>query len=302
MSLLDEMKLNKDKAQSAYLEFTLLTKNGDNLFCFFEGKDNYYYIPRIKQFTKNYQIISCGGREKVFKVHQLIKNHKEYDKYKKAFFIDKDFNETLPELKPPIFETDCYSIENYYVSNDVFKEIVKNQFHLSETDDNFNICIELYEKRQKEFHDEMLLFNSWYACLIEKRNNEKKETGVILDDKNITFFVEITLNNINLKYNYKTLKEYFPSALILEKENLDKKINEFSNCEKHKTFRGKYEMAFLLKIIELLVTDSKKDKLYINQKISFIHNANLNNQQALDIFSSYAETPEKLINYLKTVI
>lgn len=120
-------KLNKskDKASVAYNEFILYTEQNKNgLFCFFEGKDNAYYIPKVKNFTDKYHIIPCGGREKVLEVYQLITIHSEYDKYKKAFFIDRDFNQALPPQNPPIFETPCYSIENFYVSVNVFKEIV----------------------------------------------------------------------------------------------------------------------------------------------------------------------------------
>lgn len=126
MSYLDKLKQSRNKPQVAYQEFNLYTRqNKDGLFCFFEGKDNAYYVPRIKHFTDNYHPIMCGGRDKVLDVYRLINIHREYDKYKKAFFIDRDFNEPLAPHNPPIFETPCYSIENFYVSVNVFKEILK---------------------------------------------------------------------------------------------------------------------------------------------------------------------------------
>ena len=117
MSYLDTLKQSKDKPQVAFQEFTLSTrKHAEHLFCFFEGKDNPYYVPRIKRFTDNYFPIKCGGRENVLEVYRLITNRVEYNHYKKAFFIDRDFNPTLPIQNPPIFETPCYAIENLYVS------------------------------------------------------------------------------------------------------------------------------------------------------------------------------------------
>ena len=86
MSYLDELRASRYKPQVAYNEFILYTKQGKNgLFCFFEGKDNAYYVSTIKEFTNKYHVIKCGGREQVLKVHQLINNNSEYDKYKKAF-------------------------------------------------------------------------------------------------------------------------------------------------------------------------------------------------------------------------
>jgi hypothetical protein len=141
MSYLDKLKQSRNKSQVAYQEFALHTRQDkDGLFCFFEGKDNAYYVPRIKRFIKNNHPIHCGGREKVLEVYRLITIHREYDKYKKAFFIDRDFNQPLPPHNPPIFETSCYSIENFYVSVNVFKEIIKNEFHLSEVSEKLSFA------------------------------------------------------------------------------------------------------------------------------------------------------------------
>jgi len=115
MSYLQQLRQSRNKAQVAFHEFTLSTREfPTHLFCFFEGKDNAYYVPRIKQFTTQY-------------LHRLIAQKTEYDKYKVGFFIDRDFNKELPLIYPPIFETPCYSIENLYVSKDVFKEILINE-------------------------------------------------------------------------------------------------------------------------------------------------------------------------------
>ena len=120
------MKKSLYKAQVAYHEFALHTKAGkDGLFCFFEGErgtDNPYYVPKIKRYTQQYHPIRCGGRDAVLKVYELITIHPEYNAYKKAFFIDRDFNKPLEPRNPPIFETPCYSIENFYTSVETFKD------------------------------------------------------------------------------------------------------------------------------------------------------------------------------------
>jgi len=163
MTYIEQLRLSKDKAQVAFQEFALSTRKYPNhLFCFFEGKDNPYYVPRIKRFTSLYQPIKCGNRDSVLKIHTLISNRLEYSSYKKAFFIDRDFNKPLEQSNPPFFETPCYSIENLYVSVDVFKEILVNEFHLSEFSDSniVEVYISLYHERQNEFHDAVCLFNS----------------------------------------------------------------------------------------------------------------------------------------------
>jgi hypothetical protein len=311
MSYLDKLKQSRNKSQVAYQEFALHTReNKDGLFCFFEGKDNAYYVPRIKRFINNYHPIHCGGREKVLEVYRLITIHREYDKYKKAFFIDRDFNKPLPPHNPPIFETSCYSIENFYVSVNVFKEIIKNEFHLSEVSDpDFQVCLTLFKDRQEEFHQATILFNAWYACLIEIRNTTGTKIGVELDDKFPKDFIYLTLDSVSVNYDLEKIKQKFPNAPEIPADTLNDKMEEFTNCEHDQVFRGKYEMWFLLIFLRLILIDSNKSKLFISEKLTFAFNKDysspspiLSNEQALKIFSDHAETPESLNIYLMQVI
>ncbi|MBE9183872.1 DUF4435 domain-containing protein [Microcoleus sp. LEGE 07076] len=300
MSYIEKLRKSREKSQVAYAEFALHTKKGkDGLFCFFEGNDNAYYVPRIKRFTDNYYPINCGGRDKVLEVYRLITIHAEYDKYKKAFFIDRDFNEPLPPHNPPIFETPCYSIENFYASVDVFKEILKNELHLSEvSDEAFQVCISLFTQRQQEFHQATSLINAWYACLIEIRNQTGNQTGVNLVDKLPKDFIHFTLDSVVQKYDCETIKHKFPQALEVSEDILNIKLDDFTRCEQYKTFRGKYEMEFVVTMIQLILQDSSNSKNYIKDKIKFTFGEKLSNEQAISLFSVYAETPESLNNYL----
>ncbi|MBS9388904.1 MAG: DUF4435 domain-containing protein [Dolichospermum sp. WA123] len=314
MSYLDKLKQSRNKSQVAYQEFALHTRQDkDGLFCFFEGKDNAYYVPRIKRFINNYHPIHCGGREKVLEVYRLITIHREYDKYKKSFFIDRDFNKPLPPHNPPIFETPCYSIENFYVSVNVFKEIIKNEFHLSEVSDpDFQVCLTLFKDRQEEFHQATILLNAWYACLVEIRNSTGREIGVNLSDnlsKDFENFIDLTLESVSANYDLEEIKQKFPNAPEIPAGILNNKMEEFTNCEHYKVFRGKYEMWFVLLFLRLILRDSCKSKLFIAEKLSFTFNNDytsphpiLTNEQALTAFNGYAETPESLNAYLMQVI
>lgn len=306
MSYLEELRKSKNKPQVAFQEFALSTRKFPNhLFCFFEGKDNAYYVPRIKQFTQDYHPIKCGGREKILDIHRLIKNQNEYNNYKKAIFIDRDFNAPLKPYHPPIFETPCYSIENLYVSVRVFREILTNEFHLSAaSDSSFETSMVFFVERQKEFHEAVTLLNAWYACLIEVKNSTGILTGVNLDDKLPRDFVEFSLQSIHANYNMERIIQTFPQANRVTDEALKNKLYDFSNCDQSKIFRGKYEMQFLIKFIQLLLEDSKNTKTVIKDKINFAFGdgSGLNNEQSINIFEGYAETPESLVAYLKEVI
>ena len=306
MTYLEELRKGRDKPQVAYQEFMLhIKENKNGLFCFFEGKDNHYYAPRIKRFTENYYPIKCGGKDKVLSVYRLISKHTEYKKYKKAFFVDRDFDEHLKNSN--IFETPYYSIENFYTSVNVFKEIIKNSLGLSEVSEAYQTCLNLYIQRQQEFHHAMLLFNAWYASLIYLRNTTQTETGVNLSDKlggdkATKNFITFTLESISKNYTLETIRQNFPDALEVSQNILNQKIIEFSDCEPHKVFRGKYEMWFVVSMIDLLLQDSNNKQTYLKEKIKFSFSSKLSNEQAIELFSNYAETPDCLIAYLASTV
>jgi hypothetical protein len=55
MTYAEELRQSRNKPQVAFTEFANATrKNPEHLFCFFEGKDNAYYVSRIKRFTESY--------------------------------------------------------------------------------------------------------------------------------------------------------------------------------------------------------------------------------------------------------
>jgi hypothetical protein len=302
---IDSLRKSKDKPQVAFQEFALSTgTHKKHLFCFFEGKDNSYYVPRIKQYTNDYYPVKCGNKMATLDVYALIIAKPEYKKYKLGFFIDKDFDSPVGEKNPPVFETPCYSIENLYVSLSVFKEILVNEFHLSETSDMlFDTLSNLYEMRQREFHSAIILLNAWYACLKEKQHNENVEIGVSLNDLKLNQIIEIKLDCVVQNYDLEKLKTIFPDAIEIDETTLNKKIAFFKSIEQHKVFRGKYEMEFLLKMIKDILYDSYSTKTIVTGKIrfSFGDGSSLSQEQLLNVFSAYAETPEELVSYLKII-
>lgn len=291
-------KAREESANVAYLTFAKHIKSDKlGLFCFFEGKDSPYYISRVKSiFSGNYYPINCSGKSKVLKVYELINYHREYDNYKKAFFIDRDFD--FPVLNSKIYETPCYSVENLYTSSSVFSEILKSEFGLHETDEDFERCVDAYKALQKDFHVHATLFNAWYACLIYLRNTTNQQTGVNLEESIPREFVSISLGGISGNYDLAAIQAKYPNALEVNYEILESKILEMEMQDKGKSFRGKFELDFMLKILNALVTDSKTTKSFISKPIKY----SITNSQAVSQFSQYAETPDQLIDYIEQIV
>lgn len=301
-SYIQQLRESKEKATVAYQEFALSAKTYSNhLFCFFEGNDNPYYVPRIKNFTDAFYPINCGGRDKVLKVHELISNQEVYDKYSKAFFIDRDFNSPRQNNREIIFETPCYSIENLYVNKSVFEQILIHDFQFSRNDTNFEVCISLFNDRFKEFNSSVSLFNSWYAYLIEIRNQTGKQTGVQLDEKLPKGLVNISLQSVVSNYDFARIKQIFPESTEIDEEILNNKVSEFQNCDSELIFRGKYQLEFLMTLLQLIINDSKSEQHYVKSKINYSFDSVLNHKRALTLFANYASTPDSLNEFLRDI-
>ena len=90
----------------------------------------------------------------------------------------------------------------------------------------------------------------------------------------------------------------------MEASVLQAKVEAFQASEMHQVFRGKYEMEFLIKFVRALLKDSKtKTRQVASKKIQFSFGdaSSIKHEQALNIFSAYADTPAELIDYLNVV-
>lgn len=301
MTVEEMRRVREESPNVAYVSFISLTKAGiKGYFCFFEGKDAPYYVPRIKSIYKGIiHPIICGGKSKVLKVHELISYHHEYKKYIKGFFIDKDFDPSPPNhTGSPIYETPTYAIENFYSSINVFSQILKSEFALIETDQDYINCITLFKERQQEFHTVTTLFNSWYACLKDTKNKKNlPSTNVNLNDKLPKGFLTIQLDIVTQNYSIESIKQKFIESIEFNQADLESKIIEFNAIEKQKLFRGKYEIEFMIAFLRKLIASAndKRDFKYLTKKTKF----NINETQIITQLSSYADTPNCLIDYLK---
>ncbi len=301
MNVKDLISAKENSASVALHKFILLVNTfPEDLFCFFEGKDSPYFSPRIESdFEGEFHPINCKGKKNVIKLFELIEKKNEYDKYKKAFFIDRDFDQSIKSKYDILYETPCYSIENLYSGLSTFKKILKSEFDLTEVDKEFQDCVALYQARQNEFHDTTLLFNAWYACLKVKALKEGVSTNVNLDNKLPKGFVVIRIEGISQNYDLDKIDETFTNSLAYDKQELQEKIEEFKQVDKRKVFRGKYEIEFVYEIIKALINDAndKKLKKYLKKRTKL----NLDKAQIISQLSQYAETPDCLKEFINNL-
>lgn len=292
----DLLKLAENTSTVAFHKFVLLCKGREkDIFCFFEGRDSQYYSPRVKNITKrNYHPITCGNKKSVIDVYGLIAAHREYDKYSTAFFIDSDFDPSVGIER--IFETPCYSVENFYVNRDTFSEILKNEFGLTEEDEEYKKAITIFESELSTFSKETMLFNAWYAALKSKKIKEgHKSTNVSLEDKIPKEFVCIKIGSISSNYTLDEINKRFPDAIQITEDEVMEEVKKIQESNVYDKLRGKFQFSFLYNFLRFVIDDANGRKSIIKKRTKFnVDKANMYAQ-----LSQYAVTPKILVDYLK---
>jgi hypothetical protein len=303
--------LREEREQAISVKFQefmkVYSKQKDALICFFEGYDQVYYNSRIDPIIRSEKAyISCGGKQRVLGLQGKIKKHSFYKKAKVVFFVDRDFDEPLhSDLRATVYETPVYSIENFYVSIEAFARIIGNVFKINKFSENENeakiyeICLNLYQQTQSDFHKKTTLLNLFVIVLRRKKN--LNISGYSLKLLKLNELVRIELGAVEQNYDLEKLNQYYPCAKDVTIDDISDKLlpsdKKFSDI-----FRGKFEIEFLKSFLLKL-----KDQLCLKyssyfpckKKISF-HISGINDELLNDL-SQWADTPECLIAFLSQV-
>lgn len=280
------------KVNEAYHNY-MLKKNGKTLFCFTEGKhDSDYYLDKVRCiYGDDFLILDSHGKGKVIDNYNKI-FPKDKDKVKLAFFIDRDFD--LPLANSDIFETDCYSIENYYCSPSAFERILIYGMKIKKQDEIDNLVL-FYANEYNQFHQTVDLFNAFYSTLHKYERNTGKEFKLDLGEKFDKTLASVCVDNFVKNYNLDTLiSKYNIPADAMTNEEVESERKRLIGLDPFITFRGKYEIEFLWKILNFIVADGNHEKKIVKKKISL----SLNERTFMSDFSQYADIPDSLRDYL----
>lgn len=297
----------------AYAEFVLdFNKNSNNVYCFYEGKeDRSYYSFRIKSHNPKYILYNytCNGKGNVINLHKIINNHKVYANSLTLYFVDKDYE--INNLDSKIYVTPFYSIENFYIIDEAFENILVNEFNIPKSCDCYKQAIELYKNCKEVFHSNIIFLNAWLSCQNDYRKQHGLTTRLNIDDTlkkffNIDIFEKIV--NADLKTitfpeelkNKGKIESIFSESPKITDENFDKKIDVFKAVNQSETFRGKFELKFLISFLNKLQDEigKRKDSIFSKR-----HSCSLRFEYATSIsqLTNNAITCEKLVQYLDTV-
>lgn len=303
MSRVEDLVGASRRYARAWKEFIEMYKKAPSkLYCFFEGPDDLkYYSMRVDSIVFDHRdslrcSIWCDGKENVIELYNLIKNEERYNKSWVAFFIDRDFDEyQFNSFDETVYVTPCYSIENLYVSEKCFSNIVKDELCISESDEDYQHTLLLYRKLLDEFNDAAEVLNAW-VCACRKMEKNADLPKLNLDSFPLEKMFSIRLDGVRSFYTLDDLNNRTQGCEITE-ELINKYILQFRSANRTYMFRGKFLLFFLTKILRHLVEDanlkSNRKHFAIRRKTSLQISDNI-----LSELCQYAETPEALIVFL----
>ena len=296
----DLLIAERDKSvNAAFMDFNhAVVGNPDALFVFYEGNDNDYYYPRLQQCANRLiETIRCNGKEKVIGVYKVLVTKPEYDKYRKGFFVDKDFDLNEDPALESFYVTSGYSIENYYLTDCCMELFLKQMLNFHSGDPLFASIMDDYRLMRQKYFDAILLFNTWYCAVKRKYGNVIED--ICLDKKMPKGFVlfdydakdvqqQYTMADISMKYD--TIK--YPVTA----EELSK-AEAYLRTDLLKNHRGKYGLSFMYEYIDNLLLQLKNT----SSLKAHYRKITISYDNILSILSPYADTERALIDYLTRI-
>ncbi len=293
-----ELMRNERKTyESIYAQFVLSTKKFESYaFCFYEGEDGKYYDLRIRQkFSDKFITYIAGNKDAVLKLLKKIKSTNMYDNVCMMFFVDRDFDDNRGggESKD-LYVTPCYSIENLYVEENCFHQILQSEFGLNITDIDYEKCLTDFRLREIEFNEKMLEFNS---LVLLRRKKYQSNSIYSIGSVKTAHLVQVTLENVNYSQKYNDTINDIKNGLHVDEEELEQakeKLREQGDFSKN--FRGKNQLDFFVSLINDL-KERNRNGGYFSKKYNNIH-INLTSNRLSEL-SQYATTPLSLDVFLQ---
>jgi len=190
MNYVDFLRKEAEGSHAQFHQFLLTVgqEGPDSHYFFFEGDDDpLFYLDQAQSFLENrtYYEFICQGREGVLKVHELVaRDGRASDRT--HFFVDKDHNDIMGGVQPTapsVFQTYCYSFENYLVCDRVLRRFWGERLHLPSTDQRLAETMELFREMRSSLMKRMRIL---MAIVLIGRGIEGRQQ------------LKLNLNNINL--------------------------------------------------------------------------------------------------------
>lgn len=253
-------KLKSARQRPAVLKVKLASVRSSNPNCLifaFEGdadKGAYFQWVRRLRSELVYEPFPCGGKAQVLEFREMLKRDLGGLARRVYFFIDRDFDEYRGYAADPAttFATDQYSVENYLVTREVLEELLKDEFHCHAEPAVRNVVLGEFDRRLAEFLTSTKAIN--FRLFIARKKKFTLERNLPTRINNVA---SVALNRVSEIATG-------PEQIIAFQEQVDlvdyaALKGEFEALDPQKRYRGKFNLLFFMKWLELLAVDRRSD-------------------------------------------
>jgi hypothetical protein len=267
----------------------------DKLFCFFEGEDVKYYGPLIEEHYGKFVNLSCGGKREVLKALDLVRHAGCFSDVRTAFFIDRDFDDSLRGTDPDLFETDCYSIENYYITANALERILRAEFGVDVDNPEYAVIQRLFSSLKTEFFKHVHLLNAWiyYQRKVAKLDGQ----SLYLSRINMRNYLSFTLGGVKGAIGIEEIKGIYPETKHPSEAEIANAMEVLSPAGAEKRYRGKLNIEFYFTFLMLLKNEAAKGTHGVfttNRKVKL----SCSKQNILSELCAYADRPAELFAFI----
>ena len=300
MNVKDLIK-SKDSLSVLYADFSHLKQIRPlSFFAFYEGKDAPYYYNKLLVVNPELEIspIKCKGKSMVKKMYSSLNNKGELEGIKTGFFIDRDFDRNDEEyIVNDFYVTNRYSIENYYVSEDCFMKIMRNELGITEENTDFEIILSRFRSFQHSYHQSTSLFNAWYFSI----KNSDKRCEVSLDDTLPDGYLEYDYEHWEVRQNY-SLDELNMRFSQQSHEVTEQEIETYRSeldSDPVINYRGKFEMTCLVCFMRKIQEELNRKKSMPGELTINPYQQPISSSNCISLWAQYTDSDyEKFRDYL----
>jgi hypothetical protein len=246
MTFLDQLRALRTSPQAVWLRFVGAYQSGRlDLYAFFEGNDDLsYYQPYLRQkWAGRGQLhgFNCNGKDHVVGVMARVKQTLDHE-WRALFFIDKDVDDFCGHARhsdPFLFETECYSIENYITHPVTLSVMWTDLLCLPATDARLTEILKAYDAAYHSFVTAMKQVMAW---IIHLRRSGCK---VVLNDMSMDNVISIDREGkCSLKGGWADhiLAASNTHGAVYEPAAFAGVVAELDPCDPRTYIRGKFDL------------------------------------------------------------
>ena len=300
MSFVDLLRCARRGPTTVLHEFkTNYDPSKKRIHAFVEGyEDLVFYRFYLQSLARReYRVFTyrCGNKQAVYNTFQKLTASSPAPAHV-LFFVDKDLSDVLEEQWPVddrVYVTDVYSIENYFVTREVFSRLCTDLIRLRNVDFDFDLVFEHFEQQLTRFYRLVLPTMAWIVCA--RRFGLRPNLNNIDLDKLFGLSEDCSIGSAGGRAAYLATVTgvQVPEGMWRAVRSTIRMLGDRAAKE---VVRGKFEVWFMIAFFQALLSKLGVIAGEVGGGISL--KVNINGRNAIEMLVGRIPAPQSLHNFV----